>query len=63
MTEGGGMTRTRGSGRKLSDWEIDEIELECRYTPMDVVAMRYGISTKTAQRYLRERRDEKEDAQ
>ena len=57
------MTRTRGSGRKLSDWEIDEIELECRHTPMDVVAMRYGISTKTVQRYLRERREDKEDAQ
>ena len=57
------MSRTRGSGRKLSDWEIDEIELECRYTPMDVVAMRYGISTKTAQRYLRERREDKEDEQ
>lgn len=57
------MRRTRGSGRKLSDWEIDEIELECRHTPMDVVAMRYGISTKTAQRYLRERRETKEDEQ
>lgn len=57
------MSRTRGSGRKLSDWEIDEIELECRHTPMDVVAMRYGISTKTAQRYLRERRETKEDEQ
>lgn len=57
------MSRTRGSGRKLSDWEIDEIELECRHTPMDVVAMRYGISTKTVQRYLRERRETKEDAQ
>ena len=57
------MRRTRGSGRKLSDWEIDEIELECRYTPMDVVTMRYGISTKTAQRYLRERREDKEDEQ
>ncbi len=57
------MSRTRGSGRKLSDWEIDEIELECRHTPMDVVAMRYGISTKTMQRYLRERRETKEDAQ
>ena len=57
------MTRQRGSGRKLSDWEIDEIELECRHTPMDVVAMRYGISAKTAQRYLRERREDKEDAQ
>ena len=57
------MSRTRGSGRKLSDCEIDEIELECRHTPMDVVAMRYGISTKTAQRYLRERRETKEDEQ
>ena len=57
------MTRRRGTGRKLSDWEIDEIELECRYTPMDVVAMRYGISTKTVQRYLRERREDKEDEQ
>jgi len=57
------MSRTRGTGRKLSDWEIDEIELECRHTPMDVVAMRYGISTKTVQRYLRERREDKEDEQ
>ena len=57
------MTHRRGCGRKLSDWEIDEIELECRYTPMDVVAMRYGISTKTAQRYLRERREDEEDEQ
>lgn len=57
------MSRTRGSGRKLSDWEIDEIELECRHTPMDVVAMRYGISTKTVKRYLRESRETKEDAQ
>lgn len=57
------MSRTRGSGRKLSDWEIDEIELECRHTPMDVVAMRYGISERTVQRYLRERREDKEDAQ
>ena len=57
------MTRARGCGRKLSDWEIDEIELACRHTPMDVVAMRYGVSEKTVQRYLRERRDEKEDAQ
>mgnify|MGYP002515827132 CR=1 FL=1 len=57
------MTHRRGSGRKLSDWEIDEIELECRHTPMDVVAMRYGISEKTAQRYLRERREDKEDEQ
>ena len=57
------MTRRRGTGRKLSDWEIDEIELECRHTPMDVVAMWYGISEKTAQRYLRERREDKEDEQ
>ena len=57
------MSRTRGCGRKLSDWEIYEIELECRHTPMDVVAMRYGISEKTARRYLRERREDNEDAQ
>lgn len=57
------MTRRRGCGRKLSDWEIDEIELACRHTPLAIVAMRYGISEKTVQRYLRERRDEKEDAQ
>lgn len=55
------MTRRRGSGRKLSDWEIDEIELACRHESLAIVAARYGISEKTIQRYLRERRETKED--
>lgn len=57
------MSRTRGSGRKLSDWEIDEIELACRNTPLAIVAMRYGVSEKTISRYLKEREETKEDEQ
>lgn len=55
------MTRARGCGRKLSDWEIDEIELACRHEPLAIVAMRYGVSEKTISRYLKEREETKED--
>lgn len=57
------MTRARGSDRKLSDWEIDEIELACRHEPLAIVAMRYGVSEKTISRYLKEREETKEDEQ
>lgn len=51
---------TRGRGTKLSDWEIDELVRACRHSTMRVVAMRYGISEKTVQRYVRAARERDE---
>ena len=49
------MSRTKGSGRTLSDWEIEEMLADRRRgDTMKALAARYGVCTRTVRIYLRD---------